>query len=54
MIFTRSWLSEFVDISKISDEDILKTLNTVGIEVAAYKKIEIPKNVVVGDRKSVV
>ncbi|MDD3467553.1 MAG: phenylalanine--tRNA ligase subunit beta [Campylobacterales bacterium] len=48
MIFTRSWLSEFVDISKISDEDILKTLNTVGIEVAAYKKIEIPKNVVVG------
>jgi phenylalanyl-tRNA synthetase beta chain len=48
MIFTRSWLNEFVDISKISDNDILNTLNTIGIEVAAYKKIEIPKNVVVG------
>ncbi len=48
MIFTRSWLSEFIDISKIKDADILDTLNKIGLEVAGYKKIELPKGVVVG------
>lgn len=48
MIFTRSWLSEFIDISKIKDADILDTLNKIGLEVAAYKKLELPKGVVVG------
>ncbi|HOI82802.1 MAG TPA: phenylalanine--tRNA ligase subunit beta, partial [Campylobacterales bacterium] len=48
MIFTRSWLSEFVDISKIKDSDILDTLNKIGLEVAGYKKPELPKGVVVG------
>lgn len=48
MIFTRSWLSEFIDISKIEDADILNTLNKIGLEVAGYKKIELPKGVVVG------
>jgi phenylalanyl-tRNA synthetase beta chain len=48
MIFTRSWLSEFIDISKIEDSDILDILNKIGLEVAGYKKLEIPKGVVVG------
>jgi len=48
MIFTRSWLSEFIDISKIKDADILDTLNKIGLEVAGYKKVELPKGVVVG------
>ena len=48
MIFTRSWLSEFVDIANIKDEDILDTLNKIGLEVAGYKRIELPKGVVVG------
>ena len=48
MIFTRSWLSEFIDISKIKDTDILDTLNKIGLEVAGYKKVELPKGVVVG------
>ncbi|MGE4399848.1 MAG: phenylalanine--tRNA ligase subunit beta [Campylobacterales bacterium] len=48
MIFTRSWLSEFVDISKIKDSDILDTLNKIGLEVAGYKKPELPKGVVIG------
>ena len=38
MIFTRSWLSEFIDIEAISDAQIMDTLNKTGIEVAAYKK----------------
>ncbi|HRF55992.1 MAG TPA: phenylalanine--tRNA ligase subunit beta [Campylobacterales bacterium] len=48
MIFTRSWLSEFINISHITDKEIIDTLNKTGIEVAAFKKMEIPKGVVVG------
>lgn len=47
MIFTRSWLGEFVNISHINDEQIMDALNKIGLEVAAYKKIEIPKGVMV-------
>jgi phenylalanyl-tRNA synthetase beta chain len=48
MIVTRSWLQEFVDISKISTEEICKTLNSIGLEVDSVEKISIPKGVVVG------
>jgi phenylalanyl-tRNA synthetase beta chain len=48
MIFTRSWLSEFIDISNIPDEKILSTLNSIGFEVESYKKISTPAGVVVG------
>jgi len=49
MIVTRKWLEEFIDLSDVSSEDILKTLNRIGQEVEGYKKIEIPQNVVVGE-----
>ncbi len=48
MIVTRSWLQEWIDISDISTEDLVKTLNSIGLEVAEVKKIALPKNVVVG------
>ena len=48
MIFTRSWLGEFIDISNITDEKILSTLNLIGFEVEGYKKITIPSGVVFG------
>ncbi len=48
MIITKSWLQEFIDISKISTEDICKTLNSIGLEVDSVAKIEIPKGIVVG------
>lgn len=48
MIITRTWLEEFIDISKISTEDICKTLNSVGLEVDSLEKASIPSNVVVG------
>jgi phenylalanyl-tRNA synthetase beta chain len=48
MIFTRSWLAEFIDISTVSDTKIVDTLNAIGFEVEGHKKYEIPKGIVVG------
>ena len=48
MIITRRWLEEFIDISKISTEDICKTLNSIGLEVDSVNKISIAPQVVVG------
>ena len=48
MKFSRNLLSKFIDISKISDEEIYKTLNNVGLEVEAISKINIPCGVVIG------
>ena len=33
MIVTKKWLEEFVNISKISTDEICKTLNSIGLEV---------------------
>lgn len=52
MIITRSWLSEFVDLDRISDEDIYKTLNSVGLEVDSMQSYRVPDGVVVGKIKS--
>ncbi|EDM24150.1 YtpR family tRNA-binding protein [Caminibacter mediatlanticus] len=49
MIVTRKWLEEFIDLSDISTEIIIDTLNRIGQEVEGYKKIEIPQNVVIGE-----
>ena len=48
MIITRNWISEFIDISKISTNDICKTLNSIGLEVDSVKKIDIPETIVIG------
>ncbi|PPK61058.1 phenylalanyl-tRNA synthetase beta subunit [Malaciobacter marinus] len=48
MIVTRKWLEEFIDISKISTDDICKTLNSIGLEVDSVKEVRIASNVVVG------
>jgi len=48
MILTKAWLSEWIDLKKISSEDICKTLNAIGLEVDSLDKIRIPKNVVIG------
>lgn len=48
MIITRSWLEEFIDISKISTDEICKTLNSIGFEVDSLEKITIAPKVVVG------
>ncbi len=48
MILTRTWLNNFLDISKVSDEKLYETLNSIGLEVDSIKKYEIPQKVVVG------
>ena len=48
MIITRTWLEEFIDISKISTDDICKTLNSIGLEVDSLNKISIAPTVVFG------
>lgn len=48
MKFSRNLISKVVDISKISDEEIYKTLNNIGLEVESMSKISVPKNVVIG------
>ena len=48
MIITRSWLEEFIDISRISTDEICKTLNAIGFEVDSLEKISIAPKVVVG------
>lgn len=48
MIITRSWLEEFIDISKISTDEICKTLNSIGLEVDSLEKVSIVPKVVLG------
>ena len=48
MIITRSWLEEFIDISKISTDEICKTLNSIGLEIDSVEKVSIAPKVVVG------
>ncbi|NPA03817.1 MAG: phenylalanine--tRNA ligase subunit beta [Epsilonproteobacteria bacterium] len=52
MIVTREWLQEWIDLEGITTQEIIDTLNRIGLEVAEYKKIEIPQGVVVGRVKS--
>jgi len=48
MIITRNWLQEYIDISKITTDDICKTLNSIGLEVDSLKTQRIPSKVVIG------
>ena len=49
MKVTRKWLEEFIDLSDIKSEEIIKVLNKIGQEVEGYEKIEVPENVVIGE-----
>ena len=48
MIVTKEWLNEYIDLKNISTENILKALNSIGLEVDSHIKLQIPKGVVVG------
>ena len=52
MIISRNWLNEWLDISSVTSETLLKTLNSIGLEVDSFKEIRVPKNIVVGYVKS--
>ncbi len=49
MIVTRTWLNNFIDISRVSDEKLYETFNSIGLEVDNIKKYTIPKGVVIGE-----
>ena len=48
MIITKEWIQEYIDISKISTDDICKALNSIGLEVDSVEKNLIPSGVVIG------
>lgn len=48
MIVTRSWLNEWIDISAISTEKLVKTLNSIGLEVDSVHSYKVPQKIVFG------
>ncbi|MDD5156788.1 phenylalanine--tRNA ligase subunit beta [Sulfurimonas sp.] len=48
MIVTKSWLNEWVDLSGITTDDLVKTLNSIGLEVDSVKTYKIPNKIIFG------
>ena len=48
MIVTRSWLNEWIDLSTIPTERLVKTLNSIGLEVDSVATYEVPQKIVFG------
>lgn len=41
MIVTRSWLEEWIDLDGISTDELVKTFNSIGLEVDRVKTFYI-------------
>ena len=48
MIVTRSWLNEWIDLDGITTDDLVKTFNSIGLEVDRVESYEIPKKIIFG------
>ena len=48
MIVTKNWLNEWIDLSAIATEQLLKTFNAIGLEVDRHEVISVPGKVVIG------
>ena len=48
MKVTRSWLSEFIDLSDVTNDELYTIFNAIGLEVENIQTIEIPPKVVIG------
>lgn len=48
MIVTRSWLNEWINLDGISTDDLVKTFNSIGLEVDRVASYNIPKKIVFG------
>ena len=48
MIVTRTWLNEWIDLKGITTENLLETLNSIGLEVDRVQKYDIPKRIIFG------
>jgi len=49
MIITRTWLNNFIDIRRVSNERLYEIFNNVGLEVDNIKSYTIPRGVVIGE-----
>lgn len=48
MIVTKNWLNEWIDLGGVSTEQLLKTFNSIGLEVDRHETIRVPDGVVIG------
>ncbi len=48
MIVTKNWLNEWIDLSAIETQQLLKTFNAIGLEVDRHEKMSVPVGVVIG------
>ncbi|MCX6074751.1 MAG: phenylalanine--tRNA ligase subunit beta [Campylobacterales bacterium] len=48
MIVTKNWLNEWIDLSAVSTQQLLKTFNAIGLEVDRHDVINVPQGVVIG------
>jgi len=48
MIVTKSWLNNFIDLSRVSNEKLYETLNSIGLEVDSIKTYTIPQKIIIG------
>lgn len=48
MIVTKSWLNEWIDLTKISTDELAKTFNAIGLEVDRVHEYRIPKKIIFG------
>ncbi|BCX78980.1 phenylalanine--tRNA ligase subunit beta [Campylobacter sp. 19-13652] len=53
MITLKQWINEFIDILAFSADELVKKLNSIGLEVDSHTKLAMPKGVVVGFVKNV-
>ncbi|MFA6629431.1 MAG: phenylalanine--tRNA ligase subunit beta [Sulfuricurvum sp.] len=48
MIVTKNWLDEWIDLGGITTEELLKTFNSIGLEVDRHEAIRVPDGVIIG------
>ncbi len=52
MLISREWLSEYINLDSISDEDLSKTLTQLGLEVETVETLSpLPLEIIVGEIK---
>ena len=48
MIVTKNWLNEWIDLSEIETQHLLKTFNSIGLEVDRHDVIRVADKIVIG------
>ncbi len=48
MIVTRSWLEEWIDLKGITTDELVKTFNSIGLEVDSVRTYKVPSKIIFG------